>query len=255
MHKNLKLFLLIIILVNIFVFCSGCIDSQNDVDPALQKIKDAGKLVLGTSTPYEPMEYVDEYGDIVGFDIDLAHAIADSLGVDLEIRDMDFDILLNKVISGEIDIAIAAITINSERSEKVSFSKPYFNAGQIVIVNLSNENITSPEKLYDKKVGVQNGTTSKQEAEVYTNSSLVITFDDYSEAVDQLINGNIDAVIIDYPAGFALVSEYDNLKIVGDPFTNEFYGVAIKNGNTALKTKIDTIINSYIIDDIKEKWF
>ncbi len=255
MRKNFKLFLFITILITSIVFYSGCIDSENEIDPALQKFKDAGKIVVGTSTPYEPMEYIDEQGNIVGFDIDLANAIALDIGVELEIKDMDFDSLIDSVASGEIDIAIAAITINLERSEKVLFSNPYLNAGQIIIVNASNNEISSPEDLENKKVGVQNGTTSKDEAEKYTNSSFVITYDNYSTAIDQLLNGVIDAIVIDYPAGFGLSTKNDDIKIVGNPFTNELYGIAMKKGETALKDKINDIIKSDIITALEAKWF
>lgn len=255
MHKNFKLSLLISILTITIVFHSGCIDSRNEVDPAIQKIKDTGKIVVGTSTPYEPMEYINEDGDIVGFDIDLARAIALDIGVELELIDMDFDSLITSVVSGEIDIAIAAITINLERSEKVLFSNPYFNAGQIIIVNVNNTNISKPEDIQNKKVGVQNGTTSQIEAEKYTNSSLVFTYPDYSIAVDELLNGFIEVIIIDYPAGSSLVKNNKNIKIVGNPFTTEWYGIAIKKENNALKDKIDRIINSGIINVLEERWF
>lgn len=256
MHKNFKLFLFITIFITSIVFYSGCINSETKIDSALQKFKNAGKIVAGTCTPYEPMEYIDEQGDIVGFDIDLAKAIADSLGVELEIKnypDFNMTIFENELDNGYVDIIIAAITITVERSEQVLFSNPYFNAGQIIIVNATNNEISTPEDLENKKVGVQIGTTSESEAEKYTNSSVL--YNDYSVAVDELVYGFIDAIVIDYPAGSALVKENDNLKIVGDPFTNEWYGIAMKPGEDALKNKINDIINSDVITSIEEKWF
>lgn len=255
MRKNFKLFLAVLILVFSVVFYSGCISSEDEIDPAIQKIKDAGKLVVGTSTPYEPMEYIDEQGTVVGFDIDLAKEIANSLDVEVEIIDMDFDLLIDSVVSEDIDIAIAAITINLERSEQVLFSNPYLNAGQVVVVNESNIDINSPEDLNGSRVGVQIGTTSQQEAEKYTNLSLVITFSDYSTALNYLLNGSINAIVIDYPATVGLVKNNEEIKIVGTPFTDELYGVAIKKGETALKNEIDKIINSDSISSLEEKWF
>jgi len=255
MHKNFRPWLTVIVLLFAIVFYSGCISSEDEVDLTIQEIKNSGKLVVGTSTPYGPMEYTDEQGNIVGFDIDLAQEIASSLDVELEIKDMDFDLLIDSVVAGDVDIAIAAITINLERSQKVLFSNPYLNAGQVVIVNASNNDINSPEDLANKKVGVQNGTTSQQEAEKYTNVSLVIPFDNYSTAVTQLADGNIDVIIIDYPAGFGLVKNNEEIKIVGNPFTDELYGIAMNKGETGLKDEIDKVIASGSIDTLKEKWF
>lgn len=254
MQKILKLFLLVLILCS-FIFFSGCIGPEDETDPTIQKIKNAGKLVVGTSTPYEPMEYIDDQGNIVGFDIDLAQEIASALDVELEIVDMNFDDLIGSVVSGDVDIAIAAITINLERSEQILFSNPYLNAGQVVIFNESKENIISPEELNGSRIGVQNGTTSQKEAEKYTNASLVFDFDDYSIAVEGLLNNSLDALIIDYPAGFGLVQNNEGIKIVGNPFTDELYGVAINKGETVLKNEIDEVINSEVINNLEEKWF
>jgi len=255
MHKNYKLCSVMVIFLLSIIFSSGCITSEDEIDPTILRIKNAGKLVVGTSTPYEPMEYIDDQDNIVGFDIDLANEIASTLEVKLEIVDMNFDDLIDSVVAGDIDISIAAITINLERSEQVLFSNPYLNAGQVVIFNVSREDITSPEELNGSRIGVQNGTTSQQEAEKYTNASLVFTFDDYSTAVDSLLNNSVDALIIDYPAGFGLVQNNEGIKIVGNPFTDELYGVAIKKGETALKNEIDKIINSGVIETLEEKWF
>ena len=165
MRKNFKLFLTVTILLFVIVFYSGCINSEDEIDSTIQEIKDAGKLVVGTSMPYEPMEYIDEQGNVVGFDIDLAKMIAEELDVEFEIKNLDFNMTIfnNELNDGTVDIIIAAITITVERSEQLLFSNPYLNAGQVVIANVSNNDITAPEDLKDKTVGVQNGTTSQEE--------------------------------------------------------------------------------------------
>jgi polar amino acid transport system substrate-binding protein len=168
---------------------------------------------------------------------------------------MDFDLLIDAVANGEVDIAIAAITITNEREEKVAFSNPYLNAGQVIITNESDQEISIPEDLEDKKVGVQNGTTSEEEALKYTNETNVIKYNDYIEAVTNLEAGTIDAIIIDRPAGIGLTKDNSNIKIVGNPFTNELYGIAIKKGESALKTEINKVIASGIIDTFETKWF
>lgn len=234
---------------------SGCVNQEEKIDPAIQKIKDADKLVVGTSTPYEPMEYTDENGDIIGFDIDVAREIASALDVKLEIKDLVFDDLLDAVEDGSVDIAIAAITITIDRSEQVLFSNAYLNAGQVIIVNDTNKDINSEKDLKDKIVGVQNGTTSEEEALKYTNSSLVRSYDNYTAALEAILAGEINAIVIDYPAGVGLIRDTSGLEIVGDPFTNELYGIAIKKGNSAVKTEIDKVIASISIEELGNKWF
>jgi len=255
MHKKILLMSSLVVCMLLFVSFSGCVEEKDTTDPTIKRIKNAGKLVVGTSTPYEPMEYVDDNDDIVGFDIDIAQAIADSLDVELEIVDMAFDDLLDAVDDGTVDVSIAALTITIERSEKVLFSNAYLNAGQIIIVNVSNDDINKPEDLENKIVGVQNGTTSEDEALKYTDESKVLTYDDYTEALTDILAETIDAIVIDYSAGVGLIKGYDSLEIVGDPFTDELYGVAMKKGESALKAEIDKVISSIDIGDLEDKWF
>ena len=256
---NKKIMVLFSLAVCFFLILSlpGCINQEETLDPTIQRIKDAGKLVVGTSMPYEPMEYKDENGNIVGFDIDIANEIANQLGVDIEVENMTFDedAFADALNNEEVDIIIAAITITNEREEQVSFSNPYLNAGQVIITNESNQEINIPDDLKDKKVGVQNGTTSEEEALKYTNETNVIKYNDYTEAVTDLEAGIIDAIIIDRPAGIVFTKDNSNIKIVGDPFTNELYGIAIKKGESALKTEINKVIASGIIDTFETKWF
>ncbi len=257
MHKKAMVAGSLGICLLLVISFSGCVNQEEKTDPAIQKIKDAGKLVVGTNTPYPPMEYIDENGDIVGFDIDVAREIATALGVELEIKDMAFDDLItfNALETGEVDVIIAAITITLERSKRVLFSNAYLNAGQVIIVNETNKDINSEEDLENKIVGVQNGTTSEKEALKYTNSSLVMSYDNYTGALEAILAGEINAIVIDYPAGVGLIKDTPGLEIVGDPFTNELYGIAIKKGNSALKTEIDKVIASISIEELGNKWF
>jgi len=255
MNKKIKLLFTALVCFFLILCIPGCINQEETLDSTIQSIKDKGTLIVGTSTPYKPMEYTDDNGNVIGFDIDISQKIADHLEVDLKIEDMGFDDLLDAVSNGEIDIAIAAITITNEREEQVAFSNPYLNAGQVIITNESNQDINTPEDLEDKKVGVQNSTTSESEALKYTNSSLVIVYKNYTNAIDDLISGEIHAIIIDYTAGIGLTKDNPDIKIIGDPFTNELYGIALKKGESAFKNEINTVIASGIIDTLEKKWF
>lgn len=241
---------------------SGCTQQTENgetVDPKIKAIQDAGKLVVGTSAPYEPMEFVNETtGELEGFDIDVAEKIATALEVDLEVVNIDWDDLItfNALETGEVDIMISAITITTERSEQVLFSNAYLNAGQVIIVNETNEDIMDEEDLANNKtVGVQNGTTSEDEALKYVaNETFVIIYANYTAALTDIIAGNIDAIIIDYPAGVGLIKNVEGLEIAGEPFTDELYGIAMNKGESALKTVIDNVIASGF-DDLEGTWF
>ncbi|MBN2066810.1 MAG: amino acid ABC transporter substrate-binding protein [Candidatus Thermoplasmatota archaeon] len=242
---------------------AGCTQQNENgetIDPTIKAIQDAGKLVVGTNAEYAPWEYV-ENGEFVGFDMDLAQYIADHFGVDLEIKNMSFDasIFTAALNNDEVDLVIAALTINDERSELMAFSNPYFSEGQVIIVNVSNNNISGPEDLLNVTVGVQNGTTSQDAAVEYTgNETYVALYENYEQAKADLIAGEIEAIVIDNRAGEDLVMGEINLQIVGNPFTVEYYAIALKKGEAALKTEINDVIaelqSTGILDELEETW-
>jgi len=170
----------------------------------------------------------------------------------------DFEDILDYVANGDVDIMIAAITINLERAQRVDFSVGYLNAGQVIIVNESNEDIITPEDLADLSIGVQSGTTGEEEALKYTENVVGYGENFTSDAPLSLISGEIDAIIVDYPVGAILIKDNSVLKIVGDPFTSEYYGIAIKKGETALQKELNTVINnletSGEMQVLKNKW-
>ncbi len=157
------------------------------------------KIRIATDATWPPFEYVDEQTmDIVGFDIDLIKAIADEAGLDIEIINVGWDPLLAGMAQCQYDAAISAMTITEERKEVMLFSNPYFEAGQLVTVQYDNTDITSKEDLGGKTVGAQIGTTGSFEVDKIAGATLK-TYDDIGLAMQDLINGQIDAVIADNP--------------------------------------------------------
>ncbi len=239
--------------------CTQQTENGETVDPKIKAIQDAGKLVVGTSADYPPMEFVNETtGEIEGFDIDIAERIAAALEVEIEVENIGWDDLItfDALDSGNVDIIISAVTITTERAQDVLFSNAYLNAGQVIIVNETNEDIVDEEDLiHNKTAGVQNGTTSEDEALKYVaNESFVQKYENYTAAREDLLAGVIDAIIIDYPAGVGLIKDVEGLKIVGEPFTDELYGIAMMKGESALKAVIDNVI-AQGFQDLEEKWF
>ncbi len=231
--------------------CTQPTENGEQVDPKIQAILDAGKLIVGTSADWEPMEFVNEStNEIEGFDVDFAAEIANALGVELEMKNIGWDTLISfeALNNGEIDMILSAVTWTSDRAEDVLFSNAYLNAGQVIIVNASNEDIDGPSALENKTVGVQINSTGETEALTYTgNASLVINYGNETVNFDTaataaLLAGEIDAIVMDNVPGKYLVKNAQGLKVVGNPFTDEFYAVAVKKGEIALRDEINKVI-------------
>ncbi|MBU0758364.1 MAG: ABC transporter substrate-binding protein [Nanoarchaeota archaeon] len=239
-------------------------DNEGLTDSSLLDIKEKGTLIVGTDAPYGKMEFFDESGEIVGIDIDVTKKIADEIGVQLVVRDYEWDALFDAVKSGEIDIAVSSITVTPERSEEMLFSVPYFNGGQVIIVREENKEIRIKEGLKDMKIGVQTDTTGQYEAEKFSGS--VTAYDSYeipeenprSGMIYDLTAGHLDAIILDYVAGIDVINLEPGLMIVGEPFTQEFYGIATKKDNLALISEINQVLGTMIwageIREISNKW-
>lgn len=249
--------ILLIVAVVAFLYFRNI--SGNGVSgPTITRIKESGKLVVATDATYPPMEYVNENKEIVGYDIDVAKEIADSLDVELEIKNVAWDNIFDTLRAGEVDLIISSVTIKPERAKTMRFSNPYFNAGQIIIVSQGNTDIASEESLDGKKIGVQEKTTSEEEALKLTSSDKVISYADYTITPEDLLGEKLDAIIIDYPAGKSLVKDNPGLKIVGEPFTDEFYGVASHLDNIDLSNFVNSVISklkrSNYLSELEDTW-
>jgi polar amino acid transport system substrate-binding protein len=263
MAKKYLILLAVLIAVAIAIFGLNVLKAPKKElveDPILKKIKTQGKIVVGTDATYPPMESIDEKGNFVGLDIDIAKEIASDLKVQIEFKNIPWETLISfePLQKGEVDMLISAITITPERAEKVAFSDPYLNAGQVIVTTVEKlGEIKGVGDLANKKVGVQINTTSENEAKKYTNS--VIAFDDYVKAKEALLKGEIDAIVIDYPAGLGLVSKEPNLKIVGEPFTQEFYGIAVRKDATEFLKEINKTIRRLKmegkLETLIQSWF
>lgn len=219
-------------------------------------------LVMATNAEFPPYEY-HEGDEIVGIDAEVAALIAEELGMTLEIEDMAFDSVLAAVQSGKADIAMAGITVTEERKMVVSFSDTYTKATQMIIVKEDSE-IAGPDDLTGKTIGVQLGTTG----DIYVEDVEDATIERYSkgfEAVQALLQGKVDAVVIDGEPAKVFVDQNEGIKLLEEAFTEEEYAIAVAKDNeelleqinTALATltengKFDEVIAKYIGDDAAE---
>lgn len=217
------------------------------------------KIRVATNAEFAPFEYVDETSkEIVGFDIDLINEVAKRANVEIEIVNTGFDAMLAGLGGCQYDAAIAAITITEERSKNMLFSAPYTVAGQTVVVRKGTTGITGPESLSGKAVGAQLGTTGAEEVGKISGANLK-TYDNYQFAFQDLINGQIDAVVVDNPIADAFVAKNSGkLEVMGNVFTSENYGIAVCKDKADLLKKLDDALASMKADGslkkLEEKW-
>ncbi|MCJ7605468.1 MAG: basic amino acid ABC transporter substrate-binding protein [Dehalococcoidales bacterium] len=195
---------------------------------------------VATDATWPPFEFVNEdTKEIEGFDIDIMKAIAEKEGLDVEFVNVAWDPLLAGVAQGTYDCAISSVTITEERAKVMLFSDPYFEAGQIIVVRFDNAAITSKDNLAGM-VGAQIGTTGSFEIEKIAAATLK-TYDDIGLAFQDLMNGQIDAIVCDNPLALGYVGQNpDKLKTAGSTFTEESYGIAVAKGQEDLLAKLNS---------------
>ena len=221
----------------------------------------AKTYIVGTSADFPPFEYVEE-GKYVGFDSELIREIGKLKGFEVEVRDLSFDSLIPALKTGNIDIIIAAMTITEERQQVVDLSMPYYSANQSVIVREgSDKNLTV---LYgNHNIGVQTGTTGDlwvtenlKDTGILTGS--VKRYDTFVYVINDLINGNLDAVVLDTPVA-RRYSQLRPVTITAEIFTGEEYGIAVDKGNTKLlnliNEGIEELIENGTMDKLIDKYF
>jgi len=267
--KKVFVYLMVLIMVFSLVACGQAntsadnTEAQSSTSTGLQKIKDSGKLVIGTSAAYPPYEFHKEVNGkdtIVGFDIDIAKEIAKDLGVELEIKDMEFKGLLAALKAGKIDIVIAGMTPTEERKQSVDFSKVYYIATQGVVVQADKvDSFKTVDDLKDKIVGVQKGTTQEEIAKQIVNESQIKGLGKVSDVMLQAINGKIDAVIVETPVAKSYVQQNPTLAVSEIKLETGDSGsaIAIKKGNEdlvqAVDATLDRLMKDNMIDDFVMK--
>lgn len=207
-----------------------------------------GVLTVGTNAEFPPFEYVDDNGEADGFDMALCKAIGEKLGVEVKIENMEFASLVSS-IGSKIDIAAAGMTVTDERKESVDFSNPYYEAVQYVIIPADSD-IETADDLKDKTIGVQLGTTGDFIAEEYTSN--VAQYNKAVDAVNDLVNGKVDLVIIDKNPALVFESKFEGkVKAIEGAqfgFETEEYAIALPKGDTALADAINGAIDELKAD-------
>ena len=244
MKKFLKVasIVLVIALIGVFAACGGSGDTDTDAKPV---------LTMATNAEFPPYEYVED-GKIVGIDAEVAALIADKLGMELQIVDVAFDSIIPGVQSGKYDMGMAGLTVNDERLEKVNFSTSYAKGVQVVIV-AENSSIATPDDIAGKKIGVQTSTTGDIYATGDFGEDAVVRYDNGAVAVQALIAGKVDCVIIDNEPAKAYVAANEGLKILDTEYTEEDYAICFNKADTELQEKVDGALKELIADGSVQK--
>ncbi|HJC07651.1 MAG TPA: ABC transporter substrate-binding protein [Candidatus Gemmiger stercorigallinarum] len=200
-----------------------------------------GVLIMSTNAAFPPYEMTNDAGEFEGIDVEMAGEIAKRLGLELQIDDMDFDAALLAVQQGKSDIAMAGITITEDRLVNMDFSNTYANGVQSVIVPEGSD-ITSPDDLAGKLVGVQRGTTGYTFCIDEFGEDAVAPFDNGNTAVQNLVSGKVDAVVIDNAPAQEYVAANPGLTILDTAFADEDYAIGVAKGNTQLLDAINSIL-------------
>ena len=220
-----------------------------------------GVLTAGGEATYPPFELINDAGEAEGFDVDLGKEIAKELGLDYEFKHYNFDALIVGLQTGaEFDMITSAMTIKPERALEIDFSDPYFDAGQILAVRMTDAYVTLGD-LAGKKIGVQSGTTG----EAYTRENApadvtVVPFENILQAFQALQNGDVDGVVNDLPISEAIAADpAREVKVVGDVMSSEQYGIGVNKENKALLEAINDALAKITADGrydaLIEQWF
>ncbi len=208
---------------------------------------EAGKLTMATNATFPPYEMTTDNGTIEGIDVDTAQAIADKLGLELQIDDMDFDAALLSVQQGKADIAMAGITVTDERKAVMAFSDSYATGIQSIIVPEGSD-IASVDDLSGKKIGTQRGTTGYIYCSDDFGDDAVVAYDNGLTAVQALNNGQVDAVVIDNEPAKAYVEANPGLKILDTSYAEEDYAIGMNKDNTALLDAVNAALEELKAD-------
>ena len=213
--------------------------------------KDTTKyLVMGTNAEFPPFETRGgaNGSEVVGFDVEVARAIAAKAGLPLKIEDMKFDSLLPALSAGKVDLVLAGMTITDERYRNVDFSAPYYKATQVVLILAGSPIPQTKEDLKGMKIAVQLGTTGDGAAVEIAGQDNVRQFTSAMDAVVELMNGKVECVVIDEQPAIQFAKKNPELMLVRPQFDDEFYGVAVKKGNAELLAKVNEALAEIAAD-------
>lgn len=228
-----------------FAACGSSKEEPKKEDKKAEKQSE--KLIVGTEAGFAPYEYM-KGNEVVGIDMDIAKAIADELGQELEIKNMDFDGALAAVQQGKVDMVAAGVSIDEERAEVMDFSHEYVSSTEVVVVNKENPAVSSVEDLNDKVIAVQQGNIADIWVSNKENCQAkeVKRYTKFAQAAEDLKNGKVDCIVMDQLPAEDLVAANPELSVLDGTLFEDKYAIAVKKGNQELLDKINPVIDKLI---------
>lgn len=244
----------IMLLSVILTACSGGAAQASAVPSAAMpadigssSVVSGGTLVLALEATFPPYEYMSGT-EVVGIDVDIAREIAKEFNMELDVQEMPFDSVIAAVNTGKADMAASGLSVTAERQEQVDFSMEYATSKQVIMTR-SDSGITATDNLAGT-VGVQMGTTGDlalSDTEAYPDVQIE-RYNKYTDAVNDLISGRLDAIVMDSLPAESLKTMADNLVILEESLLDDSYAIAVKKGNDELRDSINTVLERLVAD-------
>ena len=267
----MKKFLSVLLAMSLGFAVVGCGTASSNDNSSSEATSEASadstttgdKIIVGLDDQFPPMGFRDENNEIVGFDIDLAKAAGEKMGVDVEFQPIDWDSKELELNSGKIDLIWNGFSITDERKETMEFTQPYLDNKMIIIVNEGSD-IKTKADLAGKNVGIQAGSSAVDAVEkddIHNEFASMPTYDTNVLSLSDLEVGRVDAVVADQVVARYYLAQNQDKKfvILDDDFGSEVYGIAAKKGNTELVDKLQTALDELSEDgtsaEISKKWF
>ncbi|AGK95689.1 ABC transporter substrate-binding protein [Clostridium pasteurianum] len=260
MKKITALLIGLIISATVFAGCGKSNTSSNSGGSTLSNIKSAGTIVIGVDDTYPPMEFRDKNGKLVGFDVDVADAVAKKLGVKTKYVPTAWDGIFLALNSKKFDIIQSSVSITDDRKKNMIFSDPYIYGGSSIFVKADNTTIKTGDDLKGKIVGCQVGTTSQDVLSKMSGLKEVKKYNAMTDAFMDLANGRVEAVVSDPEVGdYYISSQKDKIKRLSSALNEEPIGVAFRKNDTELRDAYQKALNELkqdgTLSKISEKWF
>ncbi|MBM4466168.1 MAG: transporter substrate-binding domain-containing protein [Chloroflexi bacterium] len=232
-------------------------------DETWARIQQEGLMRVGMDASWPPFEYMDHDGQIVGFDVDLARAIGQRLGVEVELVNVGFDSLYDALYVGRFDAIVSALPYDPLLLGDVAYSISYFNAGQVLVVSKSaNQQISKVNDLSGKRLGVEWGSEGDVVGRRLQKETEGLSLQSYltpDAVLRALTNGEVDAAIVDAVSAYQFIAAEGGVQVVGDPLTDELYVIAVRLDSPLLLKAINEALVEMREDDtlerLQEKWF
>lgn len=240
----------------------GCGNRSSNEDNSLEEIKKRGEFIVGLDDTFAPMGFRDEKGNIVGLDIDLASEVGKRMGVKVVFKPVDWNGIIGSLNNGDVDVIWNGLSISDKRKEQIGFTKEYIVDGQAIMIQ-KDSTIKNKKDLAGKIVGIQMGSTSEDainsEPEVMKTFKDVKRYANYAEALMDLGNGRVEAVVIDEIVGrYYMTKKQGAFKVLEDNFGEQPMGVGVRKTDESFRKEIDKILDEMKKDgttaNISKKW-